>query len=242
MRDTWFVLSTGDSTQTPRHKHTSENYAVVWSWDYDGASDVLRTRRPHPGPVETGNAWPRVKSTSLLPVEEPNPFRLQEFWRTMMHSSGSESPSLVMSGSARIVYQTPGRFEQDGLSHVAMQDKGLHMRGFPRRVRIDRNALRLPYDYRGVRAPSYSIADRVKMDIVLRQIQYAQWKLKAKNIRFVFVDDIYASRLADMFVSYPHLSPEGVIVHLMHYESFRDRRIGLERTRQIIPGVLFSPF
>lgn len=114
------------------------------------------------------------------------------------------------------------------------------MRGFT--VRIDRHALHIPYDYRSVRAPGYEDTARAKMDIVLRQIRYAQKRLNVKKLLFVFVDDIYASVLADMFVSFPHLAPRGATVHLVHYESFRDRRISLIRTREVIPGVRYSPF
>jgi hypothetical protein len=81
------------------------------------------------------------------------------------------------------------------------------------------------------------------MDIVLRQIRYAQKRLNVKKLLFVFVDDIYASVLADMFVSFPDLAPRDVTVHLVHYEHFQQsRRISLARTREVIPGVLFSPF
>lgn len=158
----------------------------------------------------------------------------------MTHISGPVQPALVMSGSARIVYQTPGKFEQDGLSHVEMQNEGLRMRGFT--VRIDKRALRIPYDYNSVHAPGYEDTARAKMDIVLRQIRYAQEYLNVKELLFVFVDDIYASVLADMFVSFPHLAPRGVTVHLVHYKSFQNRRISLVRTREVIPGVHFSPF
>jgi len=114
------------------------------------------------------------------------------------------------------------------------------MRGM--KVRVHRRALHLPYDYHSVHAPGYEETARAKMDIVLRQIRYAQKRLKVQKIRFVFVDDIYASVLADMFVSFPRLAPRDVTVHLVHYESFRDRRIPLSRTRMVIPGVLFSPY
>jgi hypothetical protein len=147
-----------------------------------------------------------------------------------------------MSGSARIVYQKPGEFEQDGLSHVDMQNEGLRRRRYPHHVHIDTDALHLPYDYHSVRAQGFDEPSRAKMDIVLRQIRYAQKLLKVSKLRFVFVDDIYASVLADMFVSFPNLAPRGVTIHLVHYESFRDRRIPLSRTREIISGVLFSPF
>ena len=109
-------------------------------------------------------------------------------------------------------------------------------------MRIDSRALHIPYDCNSVHAPGYKEVARVKMDIVLRQIRYAQKRLNVKKLLFVFVDDIYASVLADMFASFPHLAPRDATVHLVHYESFRDRRIPLSRTRQVIPGVLFSPF
>lgn len=239
MRDGWFALTRDDLYG----RAAVGNDLVVWSWDYDGATDVLRTRHPSPGPVAHGQYWPEVvKPTSSLKLESPNSFRVGEFWRTLLHASGSTVPSLVMSGSARIVYQTPGKFEQDGLSHVDMQNEGLRRRQYPDHVRVDTNALHLPYDYRSVSAPGFDEPSRAKMDIVLRQIRYAQSRLRVKKLLFVFVDDIYASVLADMFVSFPHLAPRGVTVHLVHYESFRDRRIPLSRTREIIPGVLFYPF
>lgn len=237
MRDTWFAFH---ADPNPQYGRTDGGEPVVWSWDYDGASDVLRTRRPDPDPIATGEYWPRVKKTSLLTYKNPDTNHLHEFWRTMTHTSGSAQPALVMSGSARVVYQTPGKFEQDGLSHVAMQNEGLRMRGFT--VRIDRRALHIHYDHRSVHAPGFDEHSRAKMDIVLRQIRYSQKRLHVKKLLFVFVDDIYASVLADMFVSFPRLAPRDVIVHLVHYESFRGRRIGLSRTREVIPGVIFSPY
>lgn len=238
MRDGWFRLSLDEGV----FGRTSSEGPVVWSWDYDGASDVLRTRRPSPGRVPHGQPWPSVVPSSTLTSETPNAHRVEEFWNTLLHASGPTPPSLVMSGSARVVYQTPGKFEQDGLSHVDMQNEGLRRRKYPAHVRIDADALRLPYDYRDVRASGFDEPSRAKMDIVLRQIRYAQKRLNVKKLLFVFVDDIYASVLADMFVSFPHLAPRDVTVHLVHYESFRNRRIPLRRTREIIPGVLFSPY
>tara|TARA_B110001450_G_scaffold253022_1_gene275761 strand:+ start:7106 stop:7537 length:432 start_codon:yes stop_codon:yes gene_type:complete len=143
-----------------------------------------------------------------------------------------------MSGSARIVYQTPDKFEQDGLSHVDMQNHGLRMHNA--NVRIDREALHLAYE--PVFAPGYDLPSRFKMDIVLRQIKYAQNRLGVEQLLFVFVDDIYASVLANMFVSYPKFAPEGATVHLVHYESFRDRIHPLSDGREIITRVLFYPF
>ena len=240
MRDGWFRLSSIDEGVFGRTAERSDT--VVWSWDYDGATDALRTRRPSPRRVPRGQLWPTVVPTSSLELESPNTYRVGEFWRTLLHASGPTVPSLVMSGSARVVYQTPGKFEQDGLSHVDMQNEGLRRRKYPSHVRIDTDALHLPYDYRSVHAPGFDEHSRAKMDIVLRQIRYAQKRLHVKKLLFVFVDDIYASVLADMFVSFPNLAPRDVIVHLVHYESLRDRRIPLSKTREVIPGVLFSPY
>lgn len=240
MRDGWFRLSSPWDEGV--YGRTSEEDHIVWSWDYDGASDVLRTRRPSPARVPHGQSWPTVVPTSSLKLETPNTYRAGEFWRTLLHVSGPTPPSLVMSGSARVVYQTPGKLEQDGLSHVDMQDEGLRRRKYPAHVRVDRDALHLPYDYRSVRARGFDEPSRAKMDIVLRQIRYAQSRLNVKKLLFVFVDDIYASVLADMFVSFPRLVPHDVTVHLVHYESFRDRRIPLSKTREVRPGVHFSPY
>lgn len=237
MRDGWFALTRDDL-----YGRAVGNDVVVWSWDYDGATDVLRTRTPSPALVAQGQDWPEVVPTSSLELETPNSYRVGEFWRTLLHASGSTVPSLVMSGSARVVYQTPGKFEQDGLSHVDMQDEGLRRRQYPHHVRVDRNALHLRYNYTKLIAAGFNETSRAKMDIVLRQIRYAQSRLRVKKLLFVFVDDIYASVLADMFVTFPNLAPRGVTVHLVHYESFRDRRIPLTRSREVIPGVLFSPF
>lgn len=241
MRDGWFALTT--MTRDDLYgRAVVGNDVVVVSLDYDGASDVLRTRVPSPGPVAHGQNWPSVKPTSSLSPEIPNSSRVREFWNTLLHASGPTVPSLVMSGSARIVYQTPGKFEQDGLNHVDMQNEGLRRRRYPH---VDTDALHLPYDYRSVSAPGFDATSRAKMDIVLRQIQYAKNRLEVKKGRrllFVFVDDIYASILADMFVLFPRLAPRDVTVHLVHYESFRDRDQPLSRTHEVIPGVLFSPF
>ena len=147
-----------------------------------------------------------------------------------------------MSGSARLLSQTPGKFEQDGLSHVDMQNEGLRAHPGTSHVRIDTAALHLRYDYSRVDVPTFDKTARAKMDIVLEQIKYAQKRLKVKKLRFIFVDDIYASVLADMFEAFPRLAPCGVTVHLVHFESFRDRRIPSPSTHMVIPGVLFSPF
>lgn len=158
----------------------------------------------------------------------------------MTHVSGPGEPALVMSGSARVLHQIPGKYEQDGLSHVAMQNVGLRMRGMT--VRVDRHALNLHYNYRLVYAPGYDNAARAKMNIVLRQIEHAQERLGVKKLLFVFVDDLFASVLASMFASFPNLAPRNVTVHLVHFESFRNRRVPLSQTRMVLPGVLFSPY
>lgn len=228
MRDQWVSLC------------GARNRAIVWSWDWDGATDVLRTRTPNPEPPGRGQLWPTVKKTHLLNPETPDALRLDEFWKTMCHVSGNQKPSMVMSGSARIVYQTPGLYEQDGLDHIAMQDVGLSRRGYTN-VRVDRDALRLPYNHNNVYAPGYEDTARAKMDIVLQQIRYAQSKL-SRELIFVFVDDIYASVLARMFASYPRLVPKHVVIHLVHFERSRPRRVLLSHTRKVTPRVLFSPY
>ena len=214
---------------------------VVWSWDYDGASDVLRTRCPNPRPVvERGRLWPRV--TYDHAHEVPDAFRVNDFWNALEHVSATVVPAMVMSGSARILSQDPGRFEQDGLCHVAMQNEGLRRRGVA--ARVDRAALRLPYDFRCVDAPGYPDAARAKLDIVLRQIRHARTRLNLVGpLRFVFVDDIYAPVLAEMLARYPALAPpRNTTLHLVHFKSFADRRIPLSRTREVLPNVTFTPF
>ena len=177
---------------------------------------------------------------SNLDTAVPDPYQLKEFWNTMNYVSGPGEPHMVMSGSARIIYQVPGKFEQDGMSHVAMQNAGLERRGFS--VRVNRAALRLPYNLRSVNAPGFEEVARAKMDIVLQQIRHAQNYLNNKKILFVFVDDIYASILADMFASYPNLVPPHVTIHLVHYVSYRPRTNDLSLGREVVPGVIFSPY
>ena len=235
MRDTWFAFNAN-------RKPGRDESIVVWSWDYDGASDVLRTRRPSPGRIPHGQSWPAVVPTSSLDLETPNPYRVDEFWDTLLHASGTTLPSLVMSGSARVVYQTPGKFEQDGLSHVDMQNEGLRRRGYPSRVRIDTTALHLRYAHHHLSVPGFDEHACAKMDIVLRQIRHAQEKLKVKKLLFVFVDDIYASVLAEMFHAFSHLKPPDVTVHLVEYQSFRNRPIPPPQTSRVIAGVHFYPF
>lgn len=233
MRDGWFSL-------VREYGRVQEEPVVVWSWDYDGASDVVRSLTPRTGLVPAHpKGWPRVDMYDLE-RETPNPAQLKEFWDTLAHASGPGEPAMVMSGSARIVYQVPGKFEQDGLNHVTMQNEGLRRRGFS--VRVDRAALRLSYNYQNVKMSQFEDAARAKMDIVLQQIRHAQNHLRTKKILFVFVDDIYASVLADMFVSRPDLVPSHVTIHLVHYVSYRPRRTSLARTRAVTPGVLFSPY
>ena len=157
----------------------------------------------------------------------------------MVHVSRGSSPSLVMSGSARILSQTPGEYEQDGLSHVEMQNIGLANHSYT--IRIDPNALNLPYNYKRIHAAGYEDHARAKMDIVLQQVKYAKRRVNT-HVLFVFVDDIYASVLADMFRTYPELAPCGATVHLVHFESFRNRVTRPLKTEQIVCGVLFSPF
>lgn len=242
MRDTWFAFNAHRGSRDSQYGRSGEDGHVVWSWDYDGASDVLRTRRPSPKQVPRGQLWPAIEPTWSLDPERPNAYRVDDFWRTLLHVSGPTVPSLVMSGSARVVYQTPGMFEQDGLSHVDMQNEGLRLRGYGPHVHIDPHALHLPYDLRSVRAHGFDETSRAKMDIVLRQIRYTQRVLKVKKLLFVFVDDIFASVLRDMFSAFPRLLPRGVTVHLVHFESYRDRHTPLSQTYEVIPGVLFSPY
>lgn len=233
MRDGWFSL-------VREYGRVNQEPAVVWSWDYDGATDVVRTRTPRTGLTQAhANEWPRV-NMSGLDKETPDPVQLKELWDTLVHASGPGEPVMVMSGSARIVYQVPGKFEQDGISHVAMQNEGLRRRGFS--VRVNRAALRLPYNYQNVKIHGFDSVARAKMDIVLQQIRHAQNYLRTQNILFVFVDDIYASILADMFISHPDLVPPHVTIHLVHYVSYRPRKTSLTHTRVITPGVLFSPY
>ena len=230
-QDGWFVFA---GTAHP----------VVWSLDYDGASDVHATRVPRGVPsVQFGKPWPRVLKTETLPRRTPDPRRVHDFWKTLEYASGSKRPaSLIMSGSARVVYQTPGKFEQDGISHVDMQDEGLRAHGYGPTVRVDRHAHTLNYNASDVVIDNFDMVARAKMDIVRKQIQYAKRKLRVTSLLFVFVDDIYASVLAKMFAAKPSLLPQGVRIHLVHFESFRDRSVDLSHTREIIPGVFFSPY
>jgi hypothetical protein len=240
MRDMWFQFineSTYGSTC---------NEMTVWSLDYDGCSDVMRTRMPAPDAPEYGGKWPRVKEASRLPLARPNADRLREFWQVMTNVSVHGPPALVMSGSARVVYQFPGEFEQDGLSHVAMQNEGLRMRGYS--MSVDTPSLHLNYNFTRIAGlDTYTTTARAKMDIVLQQINYAKSlkkkkKIQVEQIRFVFVDDIYAPVLAEMFRQRPSLVPKNVTIHLVEYVSYRERRRNLKYSIQIVPSVMFYPF
>lgn len=235
MRDQWFVLGGNEL----RYGRTgAARIPVVWSLDYDGASDVVRTRFPD---LTNGYTLKAVKTWSM-PMETPNASRVNDFWRTMTSVSelaGGEHPSLVMSGSARILYQEPGKLEQDGLGHVDMQNVGLEKHFETTDVKIDEKALNLTYTYKD----SSLIHDPrdAKMDIVLKQIKYAQTKLGTERLRFVFVDDIYAIKLATMFKANPRRLPNDVTLHLVHFESFRNRE-GRPPRHKVTDRVFLYPF
>ena len=227
----------------PSRAYTGACAAVAWSWDYDGASDVLRTRRPHPS-SKNGGVCAVVPCASLR-EETPDARRVAAFWDSLARAS-PDVPALVMSGSARVYYQRPGEFEQDGIDHVAMQDEGLRRHGL--RVRVDRHALALPYDRgHGVHAPGFPDTARAKMDLVLKQVAHAQAVLGREDVVFVFVDDIYATVLADMFAQYhPRLvPPRGATVHLVHFERARPPARGVARPpppRRVAPHVRLFPY
>lgn len=227
MRDGWFHFV------PPRGQ-----IPVAWSWDYDGASDVVCTCRRRKLPMSS-NGLVTVDMSDTV-EETPDRVQLQEFWNTLAHASGPRQPDLVMSGSARVVYQFPGKFEQDGLDHVAVQNMGLKNKGLS--VRVNTAALNLPYNFKNVRAPGFEVVARAKMDIVLQQIRFAQTRLRTKKLLFVFIDDIYASVLADMFAAHPYLAPPDVDIHLLHYVSYQPRRTPLSQRRLVAPRVLFSPY
>jgi hypothetical protein len=227
MRDGWVLFgnATFRGSQTP----------VVWSLDYDNCADALRAwSLPKLTP---GVGWPYVRDTNTLKRRTPNKKRVAEFWNTIEHVSKHTTPSLVMSGSARIVYQSPGMYEQDGMSHVDVLDDGLETRGY--NVRVDRNALHL--EYKAIDTKGFDEHARFKMNIVLQQIRYAQTKLPTQAIQFVFIDDIYAPVLANMFVNYPGLCPQNVTLHLVHFVSSRSRNVRLH-SKHVIPRVLYWPY
>lgn len=227
MRDGWFFVGneTFRKAQAP----------IVWSLDYDNCADALRAwNLPKLTP---GIGWPYVRDMNTLKRRIPNQTRVAEFWNTIEDVSKHSIPSLVMSGSARIVYQSPGMYEQDGISHVCVLNDGLETRGY--NVRVDREALKL--DYEAINTKGFNEHARFKMDIVLRQIRYAQAKLNTATIRFVFIDDLYAPILSNMFVKYPALCPKNVTLHLVHYVSSRPRNVCLQSVH-VIPGVIFWPY
>ena len=238
MRDGWYPLvesfrGCGD-----------EEEVLVWSLDYDGCSDVVRTVVPpvDPETVPRGAPWPRVRSTHLA-REDPDPKRLEDFWTALAHASGRD-PSLVLSGSARVVVQDVGVREQDGLSHTAVQSAALAARGLPR---IHLPALKrgdlggtIRYDPNDVHVPNVDYVTRMKMDLVRKQIRYVAARTR-KRIRFVFVDDIYAEKLRDLLVAHPELLPPRATLHLVAFVSYRPRRAEL-RAYEVIPNVLFTPY
>jgi hypothetical protein len=173
--------------------------------------------------------------------------RRADFWFAMKAALHGNDPDLTMSGSARVIYQRPKQYEQDGMDHTEVLSKGLDEHGWPT---LDLGALhthspggRIAYDpawlhstYPG--ADSHTLG---KLDLVIRQMRYARRLLNAR-VHFVFVDDIYAEKLAHLLRTNASVLPDDTTLHLVAFESPYKRQVSLNATEVVTPRILYSPY
>lgn len=136
---------------------------------------------------------------------------------------GQVVPDVCMSGSARILYQSPLVREQDGVAHFVVLSDALVARGFPAlepRALHKKDGGIIPYSERGM--PRVDELVRGKMAIIRDQSRLVRALYPKGQIHFVFVDDIYATRVADALRTHSlyRLIADDVVLHLVHYESF----------------------
>ena len=211
---------------------------IVLSIDYDGCGDVLSDVIP-PAISHIGHTWPAVVDIDTLTERPMTPHlraKRDEFWRIVHTICSNRRPNIIMSGSARLVYQDPARFEQDAVDHMAVLDRAIQAHGFgrldhnsnPNRGKIRYDANSIPWN-----------ADeevRSKMSIVREQMRYVRRRFPNHHIRFIFIDDIYATKLENELSRRSLLLPLNVSLHLVHFQSFSS--VGSSITASVVcPGV-----
>jgi len=206
---------------------------VALSLDYDGCSDVLNDFVPNPIETHTGE-WPRVRPFSVLRQRRLSAHvqrKRAQFWAVIARIIGTHTvPDVCMSGSARILYQHPLHREQDGIAHTVVLDDALAMHGMPI---LDLRALGRrdggTIDYRTPRfIADLPVDDTVddtvhgKLSILYHQLQYVRRLHRRGPIHLVFLDDIYATKIARTLRLHPNFAfvPHDAMLHLVHYESF----------------------
>ena len=138
-----------------------------------------------------------------------------EFWKVVV------DPFLpiqhIYSGSARIVSQHVGYEEQDGKPHMEILSRAMKSRNLPP---LDVRAL--PHTQTGGTIQyTMSLLDHPK-EVATKWAIIREQMILSKTPRFVFVDDIYATMLADYLLSRQDLIPVHVEqLHLIWYESTR---------------------
>lgn len=200
---------------------------IALSIDYDGCGDILNDYIPDPLP-EKGNEWPRVRPFPSLKRRQPSLHvrrKRVQFWNVLGRAMGGRRvvPDICMSGSARILYQSPLVREQDGVAHAIVLDEVLRSRGFPP---LELKALHqkdggiVPYSERGM--PRVDELVRGKMTIIRDQVRLSRALRPEGQLHFVFIDDIYATKIARALRLHNtyRIVPDDVILHLIHYESF----------------------
>lgn len=202
---------------------------VALSLDYDGCSDVLNDFVADPIETHT-REWPRVRPFSVLKHKAPNAHKRQkreQFWAVIARIIGTHTvPDVCMSGSARVLYQHPLRREQDGIAHTVVLSNALAMRGMPL---IDLRALGRrdggTIDYRippSIAALPVDETVHGKLSILYHQLQFVRRLHRRGHIHLVFLDDIYATKVARTLRLHPDFAfvPNDATLHLVHYESF----------------------
>ena len=211
-----------------RDGHLGQREVVALSIDYDGCGDV-HNRHEHPDVSLDGGAdWPRVRPFAVLRPLPPSKHvrrKRNQFWAAVRRAcSGKRAPSLCMSGSARVVYQRPLTREQDGMAHTVVLDTALRKHGFPG-IALEalqrRDGGQLTYSPYVVPWPSETEVVRSKMSIVREQMLLTRRLFPGAHVVFVFIDDLYAVRLADAIRrNGAGTVPPWCTLHLIHYESF----------------------
>jgi len=190
---------------------------VVLLLDWDNCADVLSDYEPPASLVhDPSSGWARVTpETQLkrLAVDDELIRRRDAFWKLVVRACGYRPPHVVTSASARLLYQQPGKFEQDGIAHARVLEKAVALHPLTKRAHFDRTT-RLP-GYNAHRIPELG-----KVSIVRAQLARAKEAAGAtRRVRVVFVDDIYATKLyRNHSKALASLLREGDSLHLVHFE------------------------
>ena len=199
---------------------------VAFSFDYDGCTDILNDFIPNPLPTRN-DLFPRVRPFTVLhrrQLSRHDRLKCAQLWNVIARALGGHRiPDVVMSGSARILYQNPLVREQDGIAHTVVLNNTLLNRGYPPvelRALHQKDGGSLSYSTRGT--PRVKAETRGKIAIVRDQAKLVRaLHPTAARIQFVFVDDIYATKIAEVLRANPEyrIVPNDVTLHLIHYES-----------------------